>query len=145
MLVIPHLILKNTGKILLSRRSKLQKIWPNHWHCVTGTIEQGESPKSAIIREAKEEIGVDVNDLSLKATVYVSMPSIFNANDRFYAVELYFVCNLEDNQTPINLEPLKQDKIDWFDINELPKPLIPQVEFGIDCYFKNMKYAEYHR
>ena len=60
MMIIPHLILRKNDKILLTKHSATNKIWSGHWHCVTGGIEDDESPKDAIIREAKEEIGVEI-------------------------------------------------------------------------------------
>ena len=70
-LVVPHLILRKDNKFLLTRRSSNKKIWPNHWHCVTGTIEEGESPKHAIIREAEEEVGLKLADASLVTTIFI--------------------------------------------------------------------------
>jgi hypothetical protein len=50
---------------------------------------------------------------------------------------------LSDDQKSTNLEPLKQDSLDWFDPYELPKPIIPGVSFGIKSYFSNQRYAEF--
>lgn len=78
MLIIPHLILKKNNKILLTRRSATQKIWANHWHCVTGTIEKGESPKEAIIREAQEEVGLKLTEVKLATTVFLTEKDWFD-------------------------------------------------------------------
>lgn len=56
MMIIPHLIFRKNSKILLTRRSKTNKIWAFHSHCVTGSIEAGESAKEAIMCEDEEEI-----------------------------------------------------------------------------------------
>lgn len=143
MMIIPHLILKKGDKILLTRRSQNNKIWSSHWHCVTGGIEAGESPREAIIREAKEEVGLDINDVNLETTVFLIENDYFDQLKKFHALELFFVSNMTDGQEPINLEPSKQDSISWFDPYELPEPMIPGVAFGIKSYFENQRYAEF--
>ena len=53
--VIPHLIIKKHNQLLLLKRAITQRIWGDYWHCVTGTIEFGESPQEAIVRELKRK------------------------------------------------------------------------------------------
>jgi len=142
-MVITHLILKKDDKILLTRRSPTNKIWATHWHCVTGSIEAGESPKEAIIREAQEEVGLKIEDVSLETTVFLIEKDYFDPVKKFYALELFFVSHLDDKQEPINLEPLKQDSLGWFDPYKLPEPMIPGVELGIKSYFNNQRYVEF--
>ncbi|MDP2193848.1 MAG: NUDIX domain-containing protein [Alphaproteobacteria bacterium] len=143
MLIVPHLILMKDSKILLSRRSSTNKIWHSHWHCVTGSIEHGESPKEAIIREAEEEVGLKLKDVSLGTTVFLIEKDYFDPLKKFYGLELFFVCHLDDGQEPRNLEPLKQDSLGWFDPDKLPEPMIPGVRFGINSYFNHQKYVEF--
>ena len=142
MFVIPHLILKKGEQILLTRRALTQKFWPGRWHCVTGTIEVGESPKEAIIREAEEEIGIKIRQLNLETSIFLLEKDYFDDARQFYALGLFFVSHLASDQNPINAEPLKQDAIDWFSINQLPQPMIPSVEFGLKSYFNGLNYAE---
>jgi 8-oxo-dGTP pyrophosphatase MutT (NUDIX family) len=143
MFVVPHLILKRGDKIFLSKRSSTQKIWPCHWHCVTGTIEDGESPQAAIIREANEEIALTLlpKDLKLVIVLHVDEKSILNPDTRFYAIELFFECELPAEQEPVNMEPHKQDAIAWFD--SLPEQMIPCVKFGLELYRESRTYGEY--
>jgi len=141
-LVVPHLILRKDNKFLLTRRSSNKKIWPNHWHCVTGTIEEGESPKQAIIREAEEEVGLKLADVSLVTTIFLVEKSILKPGEKYYGVELFFLADLLDHQVPVNMEPTKQDAMDWFDIKNLPQPIIPGVKFGLISFINNLNYAE---
>lgn len=143
MMVIPHLILKKEGRIFLTRRSSTNKIWSGHWHCVTGSIEPGESPREAIIREAEEEIGIKISDIDLETVVFLREKDYFDPLKKFQALELFFVHHLSDEQQPINLEPSKQDALGWFEPYNLPKPMIPGVAFGIKRYFDSQRYAEF--
>jgi len=53
------------GEILLARRSFHKKHHPGMWGpAVAGTLEKGETYKSNIIKEAKEELGIE--NISLK-------------------------------------------------------------------------------
>ncbi|MFA6227462.1 MAG: NUDIX domain-containing protein [Candidatus Paceibacterota bacterium] len=58
------LILENTkGEILLQLRDNKSAIpYPNTWGTFGGQIEKGETPKEAIIREIKEELGYTLLD-----------------------------------------------------------------------------------
>jgi 8-oxo-dGTP pyrophosphatase MutT (NUDIX family) len=143
MIIIPHLILKKDSKILLTRRSPTNKIWASHWHCVTGSIESGESPKEGIIREAEEEVGLKIKDVTLGTTVFLIEKDYFDPLKKFYGLELFFVSHLDDGQEPINLESLKHDSLGWFDPYKLPEPMIPGVGFGIKSYFDNQHYVEF--
>ena len=59
--VAVHLILKHTGKILLLRRYNTG-YEDGNYSVVSGHLEQGETVIQAMIREAKEEAGIDLSD-----------------------------------------------------------------------------------
>ena len=143
MIIIPHLILRKDSKILLTIRSQTNKIWASNWHCVIGSIEVSKSPKESIIREAEEEIGMKLKDMTLETTVFLIEKDYFDSMKQFYALELFFISDLGDDQEPTNLEPPKQGSLGWFDLYKLPEPMIPGVGFGIKSYFDNQHYVEF--
>ncbi len=51
-------IIKN-GKILLIKRASYKKSYPGCWCAIGGSVEEGETPQEAIIREVKEETNLD--------------------------------------------------------------------------------------
>ena len=53
-------VLFKDGKILILKRKEDEKIWPNKWDCLGGLIRELESEEECMIREAKEETGMDV-------------------------------------------------------------------------------------
>ena len=56
-----------TGKVLIQQRAMGKDTFPGLWDIsVAGHIATGETALSAIIREAKEEIGITLNDSHLK-------------------------------------------------------------------------------
>jgi isopentenyl-diphosphate delta-isomerase type 1 len=55
------LVYNSKGEILLQKRSKKMWRFPLHWTAsASGSINQGEEPITAAIRELKEETGVEV-------------------------------------------------------------------------------------
>lgn len=49
-------IVEHDGNVLLARN----KLWPEKMYgLITGFLERGESPESAVLREVKEELGLD--------------------------------------------------------------------------------------
>ena len=56
--------------MLLQKRSKEKKLWPNLWDVTLGGhVDSGEFGRQALIREAKEELGLDLNDDDIKYLV----------------------------------------------------------------------------
>lgn len=56
------IITDDDGRILLLHRNKNEH---NHWEIPGGKIDAGEEPHATVIREAKEELGVDIEIVGL--------------------------------------------------------------------------------
>ena len=47
------------GEVLLQLRDNIPSIrFPNHWGCIGGGVELGETPEQAMLREVDEELGI---------------------------------------------------------------------------------------
>lgn len=56
------IIVNSAGHLLLQLRDNKPDIFfPNHWGCFGGAIDANEDAFEAVIRELKEEIGLQVN------------------------------------------------------------------------------------
>ncbi|RFS14100.1 NUDIX domain-containing protein [Emticicia sp. C21] len=55
---------KNDKLLIYLRDDKPTISYPNHWDLFGGIIEDGETPEQALLREIKEEIGVDLHTYS---------------------------------------------------------------------------------
>ncbi len=61
---IAQIILENDkGEFLLYMRDNKPGIpFPGHWDLIGGHVEEGETPEQALVREVKEELGIDLED-----------------------------------------------------------------------------------
>lgn len=59
--LVVHVWIKNSkGEYLISQRSANRPTFPLMWECVGGSVLKGESSIAGAIREAKEEVGVEL-------------------------------------------------------------------------------------
>ena len=57
----------NGDDILLMKRSSNRRVFPNKYNGIGGHIERDEDPFNGAVREIKEETGLDVHDVKLRA------------------------------------------------------------------------------
>lgn len=131
-------VIEKDGKCLLQRRFNTG--WRDGYFSMVGGHADGkESLKSALIRELKEEIGIDVqeSDLDLVHILHIS-PKV--ASDEFiynvFKVKAYI-------GTPSICEPEKSDALEWFDIHALPENTIPIVKRTLNLINTGSNYSQY--
>lgn len=106
-------IIDENDNILLAQRSSNKKVHPNLWTvAVAGTVEEGETYESNVIKEAEEEIGlVDINPTFictlLKEGKYKRMGGMFKV--------------LINHSYNFKVEPMEISEIRWFSKSELEK------------------------
>lgn len=101
------------NKILMGRRRDSGK-----WTLPAGKCDHGEDPRSAIIREVKEETGLDVTDTKM---VMVEI----NSNALVYLFEVKVKGNMDTSKDPDQEfdGPLTwEDPFDWVMELEIPAP-----------------------
>jgi 8-oxo-dGTP diphosphatase len=130
-----HLLLRRNNELLLLRR-KNTGYEDGNYSVVAGHIEANESPKTAMIREAREEAGIIIKPEDLGMAVVIYRLSNEERLDFFFTTETW---RGEIN----NMEPNKCDDLSWFNVNDLPKNVIPYVSEAIKCYQKGIKYSEF--
>lgn len=135
-LVATNILIIKDGLILLSRRQN--KSWGNGLLCIPGGhVEPDETVTSAAIREAKEELGLDLKleDLSYYCT------EVKNVSGAFY-ISVEFIGNT--NQTPVNAEPNECSELVWVDPKNLPNDVIPNFRnIIVKGYLGKEKYIEF--
>lgn len=119
-----YIILKNENKILLQKR-KGTNLYCNMHALPAGHIDEGENAYEAVIREAKEELGVNLEIKDIKDSFVVQRRN--SITDPYY--DVYFEFS-KYTGIPKIMEEDKCSELIWCDINELPKDMI---QFEIDA------------
>jgi 8-oxo-dGTP diphosphatase len=74
LVICANVFIKKDDKFLVLKRSKLKKYAPNVIHPVGGKVDLNENPFEAAIREAKEETGISIENLNLRAVLLEIIP-----------------------------------------------------------------------
>ena len=90
-----------------------------------------------MIREVKEEVGLDINKENLDFVHVISRKS-----GPYEYIDLFFVTTIW-NGNPQNLEPQKHEEIKWVSIDNLPKNMILEVRAAIENYKNGNFFSEF--
>ena len=63
--VASSLLVNDEGKLLILKRSEMVKTYKGQWGVVAGYVEENEKPYQTAIKEIKEEVGLEKNDVNL--------------------------------------------------------------------------------
>jgi len=121
-----HLFLIRGGQVLLSRRFNTD-YEDGKYSVVAGHLNGDEQIKAAMIREAREEVGVEISPLDLQVVGVMHRKSNDERID-FFLAAISWLGEIT------NREPDKCDQLTWFDMDELPENVIPYVRKALDNY-----------
>lgn len=120
--IVVDLLLERTNKdtnkkeILLMLRQNTGYL-DNHYDLPGGHIEPNEDIFGAMIREAKEELGIIIKREDMK---------IIHIYHQYKKDKLKFVFQVKKYTNPIkNTEPEKCQELKWVEIQKLPNNIIP--------------------
>jgi mutator protein MutT len=130
-----YLVLMKDNKILLSRRYKTG-YFDGSYSFPSGHLDGNETLKQGTIRETKEEIGITVKSEDLKL-VHVMNRRIPHAE----RLDFFFTTKKWEGE-PKNMELDKCDDLSWFELNNLPKNMVPYIGQAIDSILNNIIYSE---
>ena len=105
----------------------------------SGKVEPDEFFIACAVREAKEEVGVDVlpEDAHMSLIMHRSEP------DGFW-VDAYITIHKWQGDLH-NAEPHVHGNLAWFALDELPKNIVPGVRVALEQIAKGKTYYEYTR
>ena len=133
-----HLFLIKDGKILLSRRFNTG-YEDGNYSVPAGHIDGNEKATSAMAREAKEEIGIDLNEKQLQMAHVMHRKKPDEEEER---IDFFFEA-IEWQGEPENVEFNKCDDLSWFPISQLPPNTIPYVKAGVENYKNKVSFSEF--
>lgn len=112
---VKALIVKDQKVLILSEaRDKDSGTNPGKFDFPGGKMELGEEPREALIREVKEETGLDV-EIEIPIEVNQWMPVV--RNEQWQIVGIYFKCQLKDNDSEVKLSH-EHELFKWIDPKE---------------------------
>lgn len=108
------------GKMLLIQRGPKSKSEPGTWTIPGGAVEYGETMAAAVIRETREELGIEVKVLKQYGCADHIMPK-----EGQHWVSTIFECKVVSGEPKI-MEPEKCSALGWFGLEE-----IEQLPLGV--------------
>jgi 8-oxo-dGTP diphosphatase len=117
--VLPRVLcfVTHGDEVLLLRGGPHKRTWAGRYNGVGGHLEPGEDVRAALLREVKEETGLDVEEVRLRGVVHV------DADDPIMGV-LFFVFTASAPERQV--VPSAEGSLEWFGRGDLP--LLDMVE-----------------
>lgn len=106
------------GRILIAQRPK-GKSMEGLWEFPGGKVEVGETPERALIRELKEELGIDTTESCLAAFTFAS-----HSYDDFHLLMPVYLCRKWDGF----VRAKEGQNLKWVKINELSQYPMPPAD-----------------
>jgi|SRR3989344_7230980 len=127
-------IIIKDGLMLLAKRKG--SFAAGTYGSVGGHLKFGESPIDGVKREAREELGIEIENL-----VFATCTSI-NRYGKHY-IDISFTASISKGEPKI-CEPEKIETIGWFPIDNPPSPLFGIIEIYLTSLKTGQKYFEVH-
>ncbi len=123
-----RILLIREGNILLVKHT-----YQPDWYTIGGGVESGETPRQAIERELREEVGVVLNGSPELFSVY------YSRNEKRDDYIIFYIGHAGAQELVTSPEIAEQQ---WFPINQLPPDLSPATRRRIQEYFKEIEISE---
>lgn len=130
-----YLLLLDGDQVLFGRRQNTG-YEDGAYHLPSGHLEAGESVIAALVREAKEEIGVTIEPEAVEFAHVMHNSSSGGRAAFFFAVRKW-------DGEPDNREPDKCSELAWFPLDELPTHLIAYCRTALEHIAAGQPFSTY--
>jgi 8-oxo-dGTP diphosphatase len=127
-LVVACALIDVDGRVLLAQRPQ-GRAMAGLWEFPGGKVEAGEKPETTLIRELKEELGIEVKEACLAPLTFAS-----HAYDDFHLMMPLYVCRRWDG-TPAALEG---QELAWVRPNKLRDYPMPPADLPLISHLQNL-------
>ncbi len=132
-----YLLLKKGGKVLLGRRQNTG--YYDGWYGMpAGHIDAGELPVETVIREAREEVGINIDPKDIRFVHALYRTAHDETGDRS---DYFFIAKTWRGEPKI-MESEKCDDLQWFPANQLPENMIHHEKAALEAIEHGKKYLE---
>lgn len=132
-----HILFLKDNNILLSLRKNISS--DGLYGLVAGHLDGSETVTNAIIREAREEVGVKIGPKDIEMTTVCHSYSGHNKKE---FIQFFVKCKNWQGEIKNN-EPEKCSELKFFSIDSLPENMVPYIREGIKKTLKGIRYYEY--
>jgi len=127
------LIINDKNETLLVKRGLKSKNQVGVWSKPGGAVDLGEKVEDAVIREIKEELGVDI-----ELVKFLGFTNHIIRSENQHWIAFNYLAKIIKGEARI-LEPEKIAEIKWFDFNNLPENLSQTTSEPIREYLKSLE------
>lgn len=114
-------VLTRGAQVLMCHRRADRAWYPDVWDFPGGHLEDGETPEEALVRELREELGIE-------AQVDGAVMARWVADDHSEDITFLAVSRWEGEL--VNLAPDEHDDIGWFTLAETQSLRLPDPRYG---------------
>ena len=127
-LIVEGWILRDDGNFIIQRRSLNKKSFAGMWYCSAGgSVISRETPKEGMIREFKEELGIDISEDELKLKRIIT-----EKNTIFYI----FLVRKNVSLDEIVMQEEEVMDVDIASVEKIQKMIEDKTFIGLDYYEK---------
>ena len=131
-----YLIIKNNKNEILLQRRCGTKLWCGYLALPAGHIDKGENAYEAVIREAREELDIEIKFDDICDTFVVNRRN----KSLLPYYDIYFEINNYKGIIKIN-EIEKCSELVWCDINQLPDDMIDYEKIALTNNINGIKFS----
>lgn len=133
-----YILFQKANKVLLLKRFNTG-YRDGDYSLPSGHVEPGELALLAAIREAKEEVGVDIKAQNLELVHTLHRSEKLEGYHEY--LDLYFVASTWDGEIN-NAEPQKCSGLFWADGKMPPRNVVPEVRQALTMIANRIPYSE---
>ncbi|WP_413498447.1 nucleoside triphosphatase NudI [Buttiauxella gaviniae] len=120
-------IIENNGEVLLCKMADDRGVFPGQWALSGGGMEPGEQMEEALLREIREELGVELQITTIKPWTFADDVRVKTyadgSKEEIYMIYLLFDCVSANRHVTFNEEFqeiawVKHSELGNYDLNE---------------------------
>jgi len=127
-LVVAVALIDVDGRVLIAKRPQGKSL-AGLWEFPGGKVEPGERPEAALIRELREELGIEVSESCLAPFVFAS-----HAYDSFHLLMPLYLCRRWDGVVAAR----EHDALAWVKPNKLSAYPMPPADEPLVAWLRDL-------
>jgi 8-oxo-dGTP diphosphatase len=128
LLVAAVALIDADGRVLLAERPE-GKPMAGLWEFPGGKVQDGETPEAALVRELKEELGIDTSESCLAPCAFAS-----HSYEAFHLLMPLYACRVWRGQ----VTPLEGQRLAWVRVEKLSEYPMPPADVPLVAQLRDL-------